>query len=353
MAQTSTVGLDIGSTAVRAVQLNFGSGGPGKSAATLAAYAEVPLPPGALLDGVVAEPDIVASAIRTLWHRGKFSTPDVVIGVGNQHVIVREADLPWQPLHALKKSLPYHAQKLLPVAADDAVLDFVPSGEFETEDGRFVSGLFVAALRDMVTANAMAVEAGGLTPQMVDLNSLAIQRALTQGDLKNFTVAFVDVGARITNLVIAERGMPRFVRVLPHGGQEATDATAHVMSTSIDEAERLKREIGVGFPTSPDRQQTAEVLMNVTTTLIEAIRSTFVYYSMKGLGSPIDAVVLTGGGTMLNGFGQYLSSAVRLPVQMGNPFDGLKINKDVDLSPIRGSEQVATVAVGLAYGVAQ
>jgi type IV pilus assembly protein PilM len=56
---------------------------------------------------------------------------------------------------------------------------------------------------------------------------------------------------------------------------------------------------------------------------------------------------------MLNGLGQYLSSAVRLPVQMGNPFDGVKVGKGVDLSAIRGSEQVATVAIGLAYGVTQ
>jgi type IV pilus assembly protein PilM len=295
----------------------------------------------------------VSVAIKMLWQMGKFSSSDVVMGVGNQRVIVREVDLPWQPVEALKRSLPYQAEQLLPVAVGDALFDFVPTGEFQNEDGRFVSGLFVAAIHDMVSTNVNAAEAGGLRPLLVDLNPLAIQRALTQRDLKNYTVAFVDIGARITNLVIAERGLPRFVRVLPHGGQQATDAVAHTMSVNAEEAERLKREIGVGMATTPDRQPAAEALMNVTTTLIESIRSTFVYYGSQGLGSPIDAVVLTGGGAMLNGLGQYLSSAVRLPVQMGNPFDGVKVGKGVDLSAIRGSEQVATVAIGLAYGVTQ
>ncbi|ACV08995.1 type IV pilus assembly protein PilM [Jonesia denitrificans] len=350
MARTSTIGLDIGSTAVRAAQLEFGSGGPGSTPPTLSAYAQLPLPAGVMQDGVVVEPDKVASAVKALWQVGKFSAHDVVMGVGNQHVIVREADLAWQPMNVLKKSLPYQAQDLLPVASGDAVFDFVPTGEFESEEGRRMSGLLVAAIRDMVSANVRAAEAGGVRPLMVDLNPLAIQRAQTQGELKKYTAAFVDVGARITNVVIAERGLPRFVRVLPHGSQECTDALAHTMSSTVEDAERMKRELGVGYPTNPERQPLADVIMNVTSQLIESVRSTFVYYGMKNLGAPIDVVVLTGGGALLNGFGQYLSSAVRLPVQMGNPFDGVTVKKGVDLGPIRGNEQVATVALGLAYG---
>ncbi|WP_435299995.1 type IV pilus assembly protein PilM [Timonella sp. A28] len=353
MAKTSIIGLDIGSTAVCAAELTFGSGGPGKSTPTLTALANVPLPMGALQDGEVVDPNTVAQAIRTAWDQGKFSSKDVVVGVGNQRVIIREADLPWQPLDGLKKSLPYQAQQLLPTAAGDALLDFVPTGEYHNEDGRFVQGLFVAAIRETVTANVLAAEAAGLRPLMVDLNPFAIQRALGHGELQNHTVAFVDVGARITNVVIAERGQPHFVRVIPHGGQEATDTVAHVMSATAVEAERMKREIGVGYQVSSDRAHIADALLNSTTKLIEAIRSTFVYYSSKNLGAPIDVVTLSGGGALLNGFGQYLSSATRLPVQLGNPFENVKVAKGVNLGSLQGSEQTATVALGLAYGVAQ
>lgn len=352
VAKTQIIGLDIGTTAVRAAELTFGSGGPGKSDATLTGFAQVPLPMGAIQDGEVVESGTVASAIRLVWEQGKFATKDVVMGVGNQRVIVREAELPWQPLEGLRKSLPYQAQQLLPTAAGDALLDFVPTGEYTAEDGRFVQGLFVAAIRETVTANVLAAESGGLRPVLVDLNPFAIARALTRGELGKYTVACVDVGARITNVIITERGLPRFVRVLPHGGQEATDTVAYAMESTAVEAERMKREIGVGYPVNPDRQHIADALMGTTSNLIEAIRSTFSYYQTKGLGAPLDVIVLSGGGSQLGGLGQYLSSSTRLPVQLGNPLERVKVAKGVDLSSIRGQELTATVAIGLAYGVA-
>jgi len=353
LARTSNIGLDIGTTAIRAAELSFGSGGPGKSNASLTAYAQVPLPLGAVQDGEVVDVGAVATAIKTLWSEAKFTSKDVNMGVANQRVIVREADLPWQPVEQLKKTLPYQAEQLLPTGVGDAVYDFVPTGEFESMEGKFVSGLFVAAIREMVMNNAEAVQRGGLSPVMVDFNPLAIQRALTQGELRNHTVALVDVGARITNLVIAERGIPRFVRVLPNGGQEATDAVASTLGVAREQAERIKRETGVGIPVSQDRAHIADAVFTATSNLIAAIRSTFVYYSSKALGAPIDAVVLTGGAAGLEGFGQYLSSTVRLPVQMGNPLDQVKVSRGVNMDALRGNEYAATVAIGLAYGVAE
>lgn len=353
MARTTAIGLDIGTSAVRAAELRFDGGGSARGGATLIGYGEVPLPDGVLRDGEVVDPAAVTLAIKKLREQSKFASKDVVIGVGNQRVVVREADLPWQPANQFKKSLSYHAEQLLPSAVGDAVYDFVPTDEYRNEDSRFISGLFVAAIREMVMANSSSVQNAGLNPVMVDLNAFAIQRALTQGELANYTIAFVDVGARITNLVIADKGTPRFVRVLPHGGLEATDALTSVLSTNKAHAEDLKREIGVGLPTSPDLAVAAESLLNVTTNLVQAIRSTFVYYGSKGHGNPIDGVVLTGGGTMLNGFGQYLASSVRLPVHVGNPLERIKVAKGVDLSAISGAEHLATTAIGLAYGVAR
>ncbi len=350
MAKTSIVGLDIGSTAVRAVELSFGSGGPGKSEATMVNFAQAPVPQGALQDGEVVEPNTVSAVIKNVWAQGKFSTKDVVIGVGNQRVIVREADLPWRPYSELKGSLPYQAQQLLPTAAQDALLDYVPTGEYEASDGRLVQGLFVAAIRETVTANILAAEGAGLRPLMVDLNPFAIMRPQIQGQLQSHTVAFVDIGARITNVIIAEHGVPRFVRVIPHGGQEATDAVAHAMQATAVEAERMKRELGVGFQTTPDRQHIADALLNVTTTLVEGIRSTFVYYGSKGLGKSIDVIMLTGGGSLLHGLGQFLSSVTRLPVQLGNPFENIRVRKGTDLSSVQGQEQTIAVATGLALG---
>lgn len=353
MATTRVIGLDIGSSGVRAAELEFGSGGPsGKNAPTLVRYGSVPLPIGAVRDGEVVQPENVSTALRTLWSQTKFETKDVVIGVGNQRVIVRELDLPWMPLAQLKESLPFQVTELLPMSTDDALLDFFPTAEYDGPQGRMVHGMLVAAQRDTVNSNVIAVEGAGLRPTMVDLNAFALLRALTRGDLGRSTAAFVDIGASITTVVVATQGQPRLVRALPTGGQNVTNAVATALGASGPEAETVKREIGIGYAVGEDRKEAADAIANVVRTLVESIRSTFVYYQSNNPGAGIDVVVLTGGGSHLPGLGQYLSSASRLPVALGDPLAGLRSGKNVARESLVGHESLIALPVGLAYGVA-
>ena len=352
MARSRTIGLDIGTSAVRAAELEFGSGGAAGASATLVALAEQPLPPGAVTDGEVREPEAVATAIRQVWRSGKFSSKNVVIGIGNQRVLVRELELPWLPLDQLKKSLPYQAQELLPVAADEALLDFYPTAEGVTGTERTVTGMFVAAVKDTVVANVVAAEGAGTLPVRVDLNAFALVRALTRGDLLDRTAAFIDIGARVTNLVIARRGLPVFVRIIPHGGQDVTDAVAAALQLSATEAEKTKREVGLGFSTAEPLVPAADAVTQTTRPLIEGIRNSLLFYAGQLPDNPVEVVVLTGGGSMLRGLGQFLSSATRLPAMLGNPLEGLKLAKSVDSSLTKGREHLLAVSVGLAQGEA-
>ena len=91
MSKTQVIGLDIGSTAVRAAQVEFsGKSASSSQQATLVRYGEVPIPLGAVRDGEVAEPEMVAHALQELWSRAKFDSKEVVLGVGNQRVVVRD-----------------------------------------------------------------------------------------------------------------------------------------------------------------------------------------------------------------------------------------------------------------------
>ncbi|MBN9327741.1 MAG: pilus assembly protein PilM, partial [Cellulomonas sp.] len=199
MATTRVIGLDIGSSAVRAAELEFGGGArTGKVAPTLHRLGEVALPVGAVRDGEVVQPETVSAALRQLWQDTKFESKDVVLGVGNQRVLVRDLDLPWMPLAQLKASLPFQVSEMLPMSSDEALLDYYPVAEYDGPQGRTVHGMLVAAQRDTVTANVVAVEGAGLRPLMVDLNGFALLRSLAHGDLARATVAFVDVGATKT-----------------------------------------------------------------------------------------------------------------------------------------------------------
>ncbi|WP_250442757.1 type IV pilus assembly protein PilM [Actinotalea sp. C106] len=352
MGKSRVVGLDIGSTAVRAAELEFGPGGPtGKHQPTLVRYAEVGLPAGAVLDAEVAEPETVASALRDLWRRAKFSTRDVVLGVGNPRVIVRELDLPWLPMHQLRASLPFHVQELLPMPVEDALLDYYPVGEYVGTSGRTVQGMLVAASRETVRSNVMAAESAGLHPQMVDLNAFALLRAMARGEHAQKVVALVDVGARTTNVIISAHGIPRFARTLPSGGQDVTDALAGQMQIAGPEAEHLKTEIGIGYSVAPELSAGAAAVGEVTRTLVEAVRNTFVYYAGNNPGAGIDVALLTGGGGLLPGLGQYLSTASRLPVAFGDPLATLKVSGAAERN-LPSSSSLLAIPVGLAFGVA-
>jgi len=351
MSKSRVIGLDIGTSAVRAAEMEYKGGAGDRAHPTLLRYGEVALMPGAVQDGEVNQPETVASAIRELWRQHKFGTRDVVMGVGSRRVIVRELELPFGPMSQLRASLPFQVQELLPMPVEEAMLDYYPTETYSGPTGNMVRGMLVAASKDSVRANIMAAESAGLRPQMVDLNAFALLRALARDELADQVIAIVDIGARVTTVVISAHGVPRFTRALSAGGQDVTDAVAGHMEVSAAEAEVLKREIGVGFAAPPERAAGAAAVAEVTRSLVEAVRNTFVYYASNNPGAGINQALLTGGGSHLPGLGQYLASASRLPTALGDPLRGVRVSQSVQRSLPTHSSMVA-IPVGLAYGAA-
>lgn len=344
---TSVIGLDIGTTRVRGLEAQQSRG-----SVTIQRYAEVPLPLGAVRDGEAAQQDVVVAALRQLWAVGKFSHRDVVMGVGNQRVMVRNLALPRMPLPQLRSSLPFQVQGTLLVAVEDALLDFYPTRAVTGQDGPMLDGLLVAATRDTVQANVSAAEGAGLRPTMVDLNAFALMRAHVNSGLGARVAALVDIGASTTNIVVVDETVPRLVRSIASGGQTITDAVAAAANTSHAEAEAMKRQVGVGFAVPRELEVAADVINHVSQSLVESIRNTFVYYSSNNPGRPVELVVLTGGGAYLTGLGQYLSSATRLPVAMADLLKNSSVGRSVGLEQIQGAESTLAVVLGLATAVA-
>ncbi len=352
MAASRVIGLNIGTTMVRAAEMEFGKGTGMTRSATLVRYAEAPLPAGAVRDGEVAQAEVVSTTLRQLWAKAKFGTKDVVIGVGNQRVLVREFDLQWLPDHQIKQALPFHVQGVLPMSTDDALLDFLPISEYEGRSGRTLKGMLVAAQRDTVNANVLAVVGAGLRPTMVDLNAFALLRAVCRGALASRTVAVVDVGANLTHVVVSQDGIPRLARTLPSGGQAVTDALSAAAGIGRPEAEDAKRSIGMGYTGDGAAVAGVKAVNDATQKLLESVRGTISFYSNSNRQSPVESVLLTGGGAELPGFGQYLASLVRLPVMIADALDGVRVRKGSLPPPLGGRTAVAALPIGLAYGVA-
>ncbi|MEV7931751.1 type IV pilus assembly protein PilM [Curtobacterium sp. NPDC089185] len=343
----STVGVDIGATTIRAVEVQD----PDRPMPVIVRFAEVPVPEGATRQGEVVEPNTVAGALKQLWSIGKFRSRDVVLGMGNQRVLSRDLTVPKAPIAQIRESLPFQVQEMLPVPVGDAILDFYPTSEETGDNGPTVSGLLVAAVKDAVLANVRAVQMAGLNPVGVDLIPFAIARTLAKGTSSG-TTAIVECGGNTTTVVIVTDGVPKFVRIVPTGGSDLTRSLAARLEVSELAAESVKRHLGM-LPLrakTPDDALAVTAVRETVSELLASLRNTVNYFVNTHPSEPVSEVVLLGGAAVLPGFAEALSDATRLPVRMGNPFAGAAFAKSVRAEDIEVHGPAIAVAWGLAAG---
>lgn len=323
---------------------------PDKRRFTVDRIGAVPLPVGAVRDGVVADPVTVGAAIRQLWHEQKIGSKHVALGVGGKRVLVRDMVVPESAMTTLATSLPGLVQENLPVPVTEAILDFYAIREVNNQSGRGYQGLLVAALKDAIKANIEATRLAGLKVDSVDLNAFAVARAGARGEFSKQTTAFVDLGASSTTVVITSLGVPLYVRHLTVGGAAITDSIVEKLKVGPEEAERLKREVGIGRADRPDQQPVAEAVLSVVQPLTVNLRDTLSYYNQQHPDDPLRAVVLAGGGSHLAGFKEALAESFRIPVTQADALLDANLAKSVDSSAARAARAELVTAVGLAGG---
>jgi len=347
MARRTAIGLDIGTSVVRAAELSFGRGG-----LTLEKFGQVVLPDGAVRDGEVVDVDAVSHTLRQLWSATGFGHKKVMMGVANQRVIVRQLELPWMEQEELRASLAFQVQDFLPMAADQAELDFFPLEQVDDGVGaRTLRGLLVAAARETVLANVRCAERAGLTVLGVDLSSFAVLRSMgRQTSLEVDTEALIDIGARVTNIIVHSAGVPRFVRILLMGGQDVTDAVADRLGVTTEHAEGLKQQYA--HASHGDELVTVtQTVATIAQDFVDEIRGSLDYYGASNPGAPVERIVLSGGGSRLDGLIERLTTSTRLPVLGGDPLSALRVgNTGLDPDQIEFIKPLAAVPVGLALG---
>ncbi len=345
----SIVGLDIGSEMLRAVELEGGRRGM----STVLRCHQVRLPEGAVKNGEVAEVNTVAAAIKQLWSAGGFKGKNVVLGVGNPKVLVRDLTVPRLSRREIRAALPFQVQDMLPVPVADALLDFYPVSEGMSDTGPVVSGLLVAAVKDAVMANVNAVQLAGLVPVEVDLIPFALNRILVRGSHAAGTAAIVDIGATTTNIVITRDGVPQFVRIIPAGGSDVTRALASRLGITTEQAEVGKRQLGLtGTAVAPEHLEAAGIILELSNDLLNSLRNTLSFYVNSRQGQHIDRLVLSGGGSFMRSFDSSLGELTRIPIIHEDPFTTVNLSKIAQKSLAATDPRSMTVALGLALGSA-
>ena len=371
-----SIGLDIGSSGVRAVELSFAKGVP-----RLERVASLPLPRGAVEAGEIRDGAAVTKALKQMWADNKFSTKQVTFGLANADVMVRPMILQLMEPAEFKRALPYEVADYLTIPVEEVTLDFHVLREFDepnasgTGTKRMVQILLVVIPNNTIKAYVSAITDAGLMPVRADHISFALIRAASpNASQPDVAEVVLDIGADITNVIIHQAGQPRFVRlVVGFGGHSVDDALMQAWPWDADEAERTK--VGLGLPSEvtavmpsgnsfwddePDgvavqapvpAHPAQEVINTVTAGLIEQIRGSVAFFlsETKGVES-LRRVVLSGGGSLMTGLQARLASELRVPVEYGNPLAHIQPLAKGSW-PSKIPAETMSVAVGLAMRV--
>lgn len=364
----TVVGLDIGSSGVRAAEFEVGR------RTTLRRFAALALPEGVVRSGLVVDADALTEALRELWVQGKFSVNTVVLGVANDGVLVRQMDLEWMPPADFRKGLRYQVADALPVPVDEANLDYYMLDEIdqpaETDavERKVARVMLVAAGREMVDSFVRAVQAAGLRPVRVDLLPFALVRAVSPlgplSDVDSPLEAVIDIGADTVVVVVHQGGRPRFVRTLNgHGGQAITSALMTRYEWTWEEAERTKIVLGLPGHTPLDPaaadlpaasladHPARQVIAEQVDELVGELRATLDYFRASNEGQPaLSRLLLTGRAAELDGLLEVLEERLEVPVLLLSVLERVRTARRMVLPDEH--ESALTVPVGLCLGSA-
>src|SRR3954447_14695369 len=340
MAGVVPIGLDIGSSSIRAVE-----GRRSKDGYALSNFGQIALPPGTVTGGVVQDPVQVTSLIKQLWAGCKFGTKHVSIGVTHPQLVVREMSVANLPAKELHQALPFQVKDALPLAVDKAVLDFYPLEE--PGSNPTVRGLLIAMPKEAVLTAVDAAHKAGLHVVGVDLASFALLRAASRLDAQ--VEAIVDIGADVTSVVVHADGAPLIVRTVPRGVSEITESIATRLGIPPHEADALKCRFGLHGDGNPDTASAGE---DAVRPLVSELRSSFTYLASGERQKQVTRLSLCGGSALMPGLAEHLQTQLGITVMYADSASRLR---DTRKGRDRGFDSFvpsAAVSIGLTLGAA-
>ena len=342
----SITALSIANDAIRAAVI----ADPYSDLPTIKHFQAIPLPNGAVVDGEVVDHDVVAGLLNTLVKRFKFPREDTALVYSSRRMVFREADFPYMSLNDLKSTLPFQAKGMIPLPIEESELDFVPLNVIDSEQGKQLHGILVATLRNGLEKTARTAEGAGFVITSIDAGPFALARLFADTNQQQ-TEAVVNISGNGTDVIVLENGQPAYMRVVPSGADDVTDAIANALSISFEDAERIKNQIGLQNVTGDERLEKAEeVIRETTAQLIVGIRNTLNLYDVDHAGGTISGVVLTGTGARLIGLPPVLASSINKVVRIGDPFIRFRLSKEVERQTIMAHAIDLGAVLGLVIG---
>jgi len=338
------VGVDIGSSAVKAVELKpIGKGGMDFQLVNIGMEA---LPPEAIVDGAIMDSGAVIDAVQRLFSTQKIKTADVATAVSGNAVIVKKISLPQMSEDELAESIHWEAEQYIPFDIQDVNIDYEvieDAGEAGNMDV-----LLVAVKKDKISDYTSAISQAGRNPSVVDVDVFALQNCfeINYGLDPGRIIALLNIGASIMNINILRGSSSIFNRDIAVGGNQYTDAIQKDLNLSFDQAEALKR----GAPVDGAGPESLDpILQTVSENISLEIQKTFDFFKATSSEDRIDQIFVSGGTSKVYGLPELLAERLETPVEILNPFNAVTYNpKDFDPEFIEEIGPSAAIAVGLA-----
>jgi type IV pilus assembly protein PilM len=332
-------GLDIGTTAVRLVELRGVGNGPKQ----LVKYAYAPINSKLSLSDAKADQDKLAETISQLITQAKLSTKNVAVGIPSSRVFTTVADVDRLSNSELAKAIRYQADALIPTPLAESKVDWALIGDSPADKTK-QEILLTSVPNSYVEARLDMLEAIGLNVIAFEPDNLAMARALVPADALTAQVV-IDVGRKSTDLVVVLNGLPRLTRSIPTGVEAIIRAAAQNLNIDEKQAEQFVFKFGL----SKDKLE-GQVYQAITGTadlLISEVEKSIKFFLTRYAGTKIDHMIVTGGASVIPDFPLQLASKLDLNVEIGNAWRNISFSRDRENELMAISNQFG-VAVGLA-----
>ncbi len=320
------VGLDIGSSMIKAVQIE-----PTKTGFRIIRAAEQKTPPGAVRDGVIVSREALATAIRQMLTAAGITANSVVMAVSGPSVTVRQIRVPKMNQATLLKSIRYEAGKYINTNLDDAALAFEILGVCE-DDATQMDVMLVGTSREQVDSRVMIAQMAGLDAVAVDIEAFSLLRAIVQVAEEDFADsnlrAIVDMGASHTEVIILSGPDFALTRSIPIAGDTFADALKNQLRIEAGEAELRKLEVDMEVlitgQASAEATEIARIVQTTVDELLREIRRSINYFQSQlaeeGVNAALTEILLVGGAAQMRNMGTYMSARLGIPTRLYDPF---------------------------------
>ena len=338
----SMVGVDIGSSSVKAVELQ----GRGNDLQLLSLGFEA-LESDSVVDGQIIELNAVSNAISNIFNEHKIKTTQVAAGVNGHSVIVKNIVLPQMSEGELQESFAWHAEEHIPFDISDVNLDY----HVMDRSGDAIHVLMAACKRDKVANLKQTIQLAGKQPTIIDVDAFALQNCyeLNYDPQPGQVVALLNIGASTTNINILNGVRSVFTRDATFGGNQYTSLLQKELGLTFDQAESVKR--GMPLPEGAEVRDVGPIMDTVSDILALEIQKTMDFYraTVEDGDSAVQKILVSGGGSKLTGLADFLARRFEVSVEMFDPFRKIKVDaRGFDPDYMREIVPEMAIAVGLA-----